>query len=89
MRIYCNRHQVIYQSFWTLSANPHLLAHEIITTLASKHSRTTAQILFRYLVGIGVVPLTGTKSEAHMRDDLAIFGFQLTDGELSAIDALC
>jgi diketogulonate reductase-like aldo/keto reductase len=89
IRIYCNQSQIIYQSFWTLSANPELLTHKTMTALASKHSRTTAQILFRYLVAIGVVPLTGTKSEAHMRDDLAIFSFELTDDELSAIDALC
>ena len=32
--------------------------------------RTPAQILFRYLTQTGVVPLTGTRSEKHMRDDL-------------------
>jgi diketogulonate reductase-like aldo/keto reductase len=89
IRIYCNQSQIIYQSFWTLSANPHLLTHKTMTAIASKHNRTTAQILFRYLVAIGVVPLTGTKSEAHMRDDLAIFSFELTNDELSAIEALC
>jgi diketogulonate reductase-like aldo/keto reductase len=89
IRIYCNQSQIIYQSFWTLSANTHLLTHKTMTALASKHNRTTAQIMFRYLVAIGVVPLTGTKSEAHMRDDLAIFSFELANDELSAIDALC
>ncbi len=88
IRSYCNQSQIIYQSFWTLSANPHLLTHKTITALASRHHRTAAQILFRYLVSIGVVPLTGTKSAAHMRDDLAIFGFELTDQDQSAIDAL-
>jgi diketogulonate reductase-like aldo/keto reductase len=89
IRIYCNQSAIIYQSFWTLSANPHLLTHKTMTALASKHNRTTAQILFRYLVAIGVVPLTGTKSEAHMRDDLAIFSFELTDDEIASIEALC
>jgi diketogulonate reductase-like aldo/keto reductase len=89
IRIYCRENEIIYQSFWTLSANPHLLTHKTMTALAVKHNRTTAQILFRYLVSIGVVPLTGTKSKAHMREDLAIFSFELTDDEISAIDALC
>ena len=89
IRTYCNQSQILYQSFWTLSANPHLLTHKTMTALASKHNRTPAQILFRYLAAIGVVPLTGTKSEAHMREDLAIFNFELADDELSAIDALC
>lgn len=89
IRIYCKQSRIIYQSFWILSANAHLLTHKTVTALASKHKRTAAQILFRYLVAIGVVPLTGTRSEAHMRDDLAIFGFELTDDELGAMDALC
>jgi diketogulonate reductase-like aldo/keto reductase len=42
--------------------------------------------LFRYLTQIGVVPLTGTKSETHMREDLSIFDFDLRSEELRAID---
>jgi len=32
--------------------------------------------------------LTGTRSEAHMREDLAIFEFTLTDQERTAVDAI-
>ena len=88
IRAYCDQHQIIYQSFWTLSANPQLLAHRTMTRLASAHNRTAAQILFRYLAQIGVVPLSGTKSEAHMREDLEIFDFELSDAEQGAIAEL-
>jgi diketogulonate reductase-like aldo/keto reductase len=88
IRDFCGRHDIIYQSFWTLSANPRLLAHKNITCLASAHNRTAAQILFRYLTHAGVVPLTGTKSETHMREDLAIFDFELTHQEQRAIDEI-
>jgi diketogulonate reductase-like aldo/keto reductase len=59
-----------------------------MTALASTHNRTAAQVLFRYLTQIGVVPLTGTKSETHMREDLSIFDFELSDVEQGAIDEL-
>jgi diketogulonate reductase-like aldo/keto reductase len=88
IRDFCRQHQITYQSFWTLSANPHLLAHQTMKALAATHHRTAPQILFRYLTQIGVVPLTGTKSEIHMREDLAIFDFELTNEERGAIDAL-
>jgi diketogulonate reductase-like aldo/keto reductase len=88
IRAYCHRNGIVYQSFWTLSANPHLLTHEVIITLAATHGRTAPQILFRYLTEIGVVPLTGTKSESHMRQDLAIFDFELTVAEREAIAQL-
>jgi diketogulonate reductase-like aldo/keto reductase len=88
VRAYCDQHQIIYQSFWTLSANPQLLAHTTMTALASTHNRSAAQILFRYLTQIGVVPLTGTRSEAHMRDDLDLFDFKLSNVERDAISEL-
>ena len=88
IRAYCRKHNIIYQSFWTLSANPHVLSHRTVTTLADKYQRTAAQILFRYLTQIGVAPLTGTRSAVHMCDDLAIFEFQLTEPELTRVNAL-
>ena len=87
IRAYCDQQKIIYQSFWTLSANPQLLADKSMTTPAATYRRSPAQILFRYLTQIGVVPLTGTKSETHMREDLGIFDFELSNEELSAIDA--
>ena len=88
VRAYCDQQQIIYQSFWTLSANPQLLASKTITALSSTYGRTPAQILFRYLTQIGIVPLTGTKSELHMREDLAIFDFELSTEEQGAIHGL-
>ena len=88
IRAFCRQHGLIYQSFWTLTANPQVLAHRIVRELASKYRRTPAQILFRYLTQNGIVPLTGTRSETHMREDLDIFEFELADFEREAMDAL-
>jgi diketogulonate reductase-like aldo/keto reductase len=88
IRSFCRQHRLIYQSFWTLTANPHILAHGTVTGLASKHRRTPAQILFRYLTQIEVVPLTGTRSETHMREGLQIFEFELSELEQKAMDAV-
>jgi diketogulonate reductase-like aldo/keto reductase len=88
VRAFCKQHGIIYQSFWTLSANPQLLASQPVLALAAHYRRTAAQILFRYLSHEGVVPLTGTTSETHMRDDLAIFDFALTAAERATLTAL-
>ncbi|MBF0213327.1 MAG: aldo/keto reductase [Magnetococcales bacterium] len=88
IRAFCREHGMVYQSFWTLTANPHLLSHPILNALATTHRRTTAQILFRHLTQIGVTPLTGTTSPLHMREDLEIADFELTQEENQAIHAL-
>lgn len=88
IRVFCRQNRIIYQSFWTLTANPHVLSHPVVAALASKHQRTPPQILFRHLTQMDVVPLTGTRSKTHMHEDLSIFTFELTDAENRAIDAL-
>jgi diketogulonate reductase-like aldo/keto reductase len=88
LREFCRPHGIIYQSFWTLSANPQVLAHSAVTAPAGKYTRTPAQVLFRYLTQNGVVPLTGTTSVTHMREDLEIFDFELAADELTAISEL-
>lgn len=77
IRAFCSSQQIVYQSFWTLTANAHLLAHATIRDVSARYQRTAAQILFRYLTQLGIMPLTGTQSLAHMREDLAIFEFEL------------
>ena len=88
LRAYCRRLEIVYQSFWTLSANPQILAARPLVHIAATHRRTAPQILFRYLTQRGVVPLTGTTSESHMREALAIVDFELSVAELASIDGL-
>jgi diketogulonate reductase-like aldo/keto reductase len=88
IRAFCTERKVVYQSFWTLTANPRVLAHATIAASASTHKRTPPQILFRYLVQAGIVPLTGTRSETHMREDLGVFDFELTGAECRAVDKI-
>jgi diketogulonate reductase-like aldo/keto reductase len=88
IRAFCRKQRITYQSFWTLTANPELLADDTIRLLSLKYQRTPAQVLFRYLTQMDVVPLTGTRSETHMREDLAIFEFELATTELDAITTL-
>lgn len=88
LRVWCKNNGVIYQSFWTLTANPHLLGSETIIKLSMKYKKSEAQILFNYLHSIGVIPLSGTRSAQHMQEDLAAFSFELEAQEYQAISEL-
>ncbi|MCX7099038.1 MAG: aldo/keto reductase [Methylococcales bacterium] len=88
IRNFCQQQQIIYQSFWTLTANPNVLAHATLRSLAANYQRSPAQVFFRYLNQINIIPLTGTTSETHMKEDLAIIDFELTADECDAIGKL-
>ncbi len=88
LRAFCADHGVVYQSFWTLTANPHVLQSKPVQTACTRYGKTPAQVLYRALTQLGIVPLIGTTSRQHMEEDLAIFTFELTPTELTAIEAL-
>jgi diketogulonate reductase-like aldo/keto reductase len=88
LRRWCSNYGVIYQSFWTLTANPHIIASNTVRTIAKKYKKTEAQIFLRYLSQSGIVPLTGTSSEQHMREDLGIFNFELSPEDLKNVGLL-
>jgi len=71
-----------------VTANPKVLAHATLHNLAAKYQRSAAQVFYRYLTQIGIIPLTGTSSSEHMREDLAIFEFELTTDECAAVEML-
>jgi len=85
LRKWCAHHGIIYQSFWTLTANPHILNSETIKNISQHHQKTKAQTFFRFLNQSGIVPLTGTSSEQHMQEDLDVFDFELAADELKTI----
>ena len=86
VRKICQRHGVVYQGFSLLTANPGVLMHPSIRTLAQKYDCQPQQIVFRFAIQSGMIPLTGTRSIEHMRDDLAIEAFQLTPEEVEMIE---
>lgn len=88
LRRFCDEKNIRYQSFWTLTANPHILNHPLISNLALSRRVTAEQLFFRFLTQQQIIPLIGTCSEKHMKEDLAIFEFTLTDHEISHINAL-
>ena len=88
IRNWCSNHGVIYQSFWTLTANPHILGSNTVRSLARKYKKTEAQFFFRYLNQSCIVPLTGTCSEKHMREDLSVFDFEISADDLSKVRSL-
>ncbi|MBU0721336.1 aldo/keto reductase [bacterium] len=88
IRRWCKSKGIIYQSFWSLTANPHLLESPTIVQLALKYKKTEAQILFKYLNSQEIVPLTGTASQTHMMEDLNALAIEMSPEEYDQIGKL-
>jgi diketogulonate reductase-like aldo/keto reductase len=88
VREFCAAHDIVYQGFSLLTANRAVLAHPEMAQIARRYGRTVSQIVFRFALDIGMIPLTGTTSAAHMREDLAAFEFRLDRDDVTRIERL-
>ncbi len=84
----CEDQGIRYQAFSLLTANQRELRSPEIHEIAERHEKTVPQIVFRFALQVGMIALTGTTSEEHMRQDLACFDFELAAGEVEAIEGV-
>jgi diketogulonate reductase-like aldo/keto reductase len=84
----CSRYGIIYQGFSLLTANVEVLRQPDVQRIAARLDATPAQVIFRFAQQIGMLPLTGTTSLAHMKEDLEAEKLQLTDEEVEAIELI-
>jgi diketogulonate reductase-like aldo/keto reductase len=87
VRAFCAQHEIAYQGFSLLTANARELASPAVSRAAQRTGRTAAQVVFRFALQLGMIPLTGTSSPTHMREDLASLDFELEPEEVRAIES--
>lgn len=88
VRRFCSENKITYQGFSLLTANPGILQHPPFIALAQSLKATPAQVIFRFSRAIGILPLTGSTSEEHLRQDLASRDLELTPEVVRAIESI-
>lgn len=85
VREFCRTNGIQYQGFSLLTANMHLFGHPTLATIAKRLDATQPQVVFRFCQQLGIVPLTGTTNELHIRDALRVNSLDLNPAEMDAI----
>ena len=88
VRELCQEHGSIYQGFSLLTANPDVLAAPQVRAIAAREGATPAQVVFRFAMQVGMLPLTGTSSQKHMIEDLAAERITLSADEVELIETI-
>lgn len=65
-----------------------LLENETIKAIADSHGVSSAQIILRWDLQRGIVVIPGSSNPEHIKENLDLFDFQLTDKEMEDINAL-
>ena len=65
-----------------------LVNEPVFTALAEKYHKSNAQIILRWHTQVGNVVIPGSKNIQHIKDNVDIFDFALTDDDISEIAKL-
>jgi len=89
VRDICTAHKIIYQGFSLLTANQDVLREPQVWDIAKRVGANPLQVIFRFAIQIGMLPLTGTTNEQHMKDDLDVLTtFELSQDDIQKIESI-
>lgn len=65
-----------------------LFNDELISSLAEKYSKTSAQIILRWHLQAGNIAIPGSSNEDHILENISIFDFELSEEDMQALTDL-
>ncbi len=65
-----------------------LLNNEVVSEIAEAHGVTSAQVILRWNLQKSVVVIPGSGNPEHIRENLDLFSFELTEDDMNRINAL-
>ena len=77
-----------YSPFGGRGHTAELFGNEVISTIANAHDVTSAQVILRWNLQRGIVVNPGSSNPDHIKENLDVFGFELTREEMEQIGTL-
>lgn len=83
----CRARQIVVQAYSPLTRSERM-RDATLTRIASAHRKTAAQVVLRWSLQLGVVPLPKANRHEHLVENADVFDFELSAAELDEIGAL-
>jgi 2,5-diketo-D-gluconate reductase A len=84
---FCRDNEIVIQS-WSPLTRAERLNDGRVATMAARYGKTPAQLLLRWNLQQGVVPLPKANHVQHQRDNLSVFDFEITPVDMIKLGAL-
>jgi 2,5-diketo-D-gluconate reductase A len=87
-RAFAAEHGIVVEGYSPLWRGRDLLGEPVVRAAAHAHGKTPGQVVLRWHVQLGVVPVPKSADPRRQAENIAVFDFTLTDAEMAAISAL-
>lgn len=82
---------IVVEAWYPLGGRGHqkeLLSDPVLSKIAARHNKSVAQVILRWDLQRGVVIIPGSSNPDHIKENISIFDFSLTNDEMAQIAAL-
>jgi diketogulonate reductase-like aldo/keto reductase len=84
---FCRDNDIVIQARSPLTRATRL-NDDKVAAMAARYGKTPAQLLIRWNLQIGVVPLPKANHVQHLRENLGVFNFEITPVDMARLNAL-
>ncbi|MEV0612472.1 aldo/keto reductase [Nonomuraea sp. NPDC050404] len=88
LRAWHAEHDIVTESWSPLGAGSKLLDEPAVTDLAATHGRTAAQVVLRWHLQLGAVPIPKSANTERMRQNFEVFDFSLSPEDMARLETL-
>ncbi|WP_334159821.1 aldo/keto reductase [Muricomes intestini] len=78
-------HGILTEAWSPLGRGNEILMNEVIQEIAAAHTKTVSQVILRWHIQMGTLPIPKAASLQHQMENISIFDFALTEDEIAAI----
>ena len=87
MLAYCKENNIQLVA-WSPIMRGKIFSNKIVIALAEKYKKTIAEIVLRWHRQRGVIPIPKSSNEGRIKENLAIFDFEISGEDMDAINSL-
>jgi diketogulonate reductase-like aldo/keto reductase len=84
---FCHDNGIVIQA-WSPLTRGNRLNDDKLASMAARYGRTSAQLLIRWNLQLGVVPLPKSNLVQHLHDNLRVFDFEIAPQDMARLRAL-
>lgn len=88
---YMHEKGIVIEAWYPFGGRGHtadLFNDETISEIAKAHNKSSAQVILRWHLQKGVVAIPGSGNPEHIKENISVFDFELTDEEMNKINEL-
>lgn len=85
LREYCRDNQIQVMAYTATGRMDDRLQNTVLSEISKKYEKSIAQVIIRWHMQIGNIPIVSTTNAKHLKDNFNVFDFRLTEEEVQKI----